>query len=281
MERNFKLVEIFADFLNTKELKKLRSPVLSIMQAGVSDEEALRILIAESEGVDCAGKDKEFFNKYFPLCLKKLDSSPYLNDEYLKKISFGDIKSGDCKLFYDSYAPYEPFVFDDIYSFFDGTLIPKIGFFENKFSFPAISENGNIWMTVTPNEINTMQPLIQKAFGKITLLGLGLGYFAFHAALSDKVEKIMVIEKNKSIIDLYDGFLKKQFLSAEKISIIEGDAYELVEKGKLPESDFVFCDLWRDVSDGVIGYKRLKKAEKNYPNTKFTYWIEKSIKFYL
>ena len=281
MNYDFRLVEIFADFLNTKDLKKLRSPVLSIMKAGVDDEEALRIMIAESQGIDTSGKDKDFFRKYFPLCLKKLDPAPYLADEYLKKVKFDDKKIGDCKLFYDSYAPYEPFVFDDIYSFFDGTLIPKVGFFDRKFSFPAISENGRIWMTVTPNEINTMRPQIERAQGNITLLGLGLGYFAFHSALNEKVEKITVIEKNRAIIDLYESLLKPQFINADKISIVEGDAYTLAEEGKLPASDFVFCDVWRDVSDGVIGYKRLKKTESVYPGVKFSYWIEKSIDFYL
>ena len=39
--------------------------------------------------------------------------------------------------------------------------------------------------------------------------------------------------------------------------------------------DYAFVDLWHDVSDGVNLYLKMKKLEKN--NTKYFYWIEKSI----
>ncbi|MNI89136.1 hypothetical protein D3C73_1465030 [compost metagenome] len=45
--------------------------------------------------------------------------------------------------------------------------------------------------------------------------------------------------------------------------------------------DFVFTDLWHDVSDGIDLYLRMKKIAAQYPDTKFTYWIEKSILCYL
>ena len=45
--------------------------------------------------------------------------------------------------------------------------------------------------------------------------------------------------------------------------------------------NFVFSDLWHDVSDGVDMYLDIKNYEKLYPNIDFEYWIEKSIKMYL
>lgn len=45
--------------------------------------------------------------------------------------------------------------------------------------------------------------------------------------------------------------------------------------------DFVFTDLWHDVSDGIDMYLKMKKYEAQNPNTVFAYWIEKSICCYL
>ena len=45
--------------------------------------------------------------------------------------------------------------------------------------------------------------------------------------------------------------------------------------------DFVFTDLWHDVSDGIDMYLKMKQYEKQSPNTTFSYWIEKSILCYL
>lgn len=51
-----------------------------------------------------------------------------------------------------------------------------------------------------------------------------------------------------------------------------------MSKGKY---DFVFTDLWHDVSDGIDMYLEMKKYEEQSPDTTFMYWIEKSILCYL
>ena len=68
----------------------------------------------------------------------------------------------------------------------------------------------------------------------------------------------------------------------EKIKIIKADAFEYARK-HMPKGkyDFVFTDLWHDVSDGIDMYLKMKKYEKQCPDTVFSYWIEKSILCYL
>ena len=41
--------------------------------------------------------------------------------------------------------------------------------------------------------------------------------------------------------------------------------------------DFAFVDLWRDISDGVELYIKMKKLEDLHEKTEFAYWIERSI----
>lgn len=77
-------------------------------------------------------------------------------------------------------------------------------------------------------------------------------------------------------------YVLPQFENAEKIKIIKADAFKYAQKyitsGKY---DFAFTDLWYDVSDGMGMYLKIKKYEKQSPNTVFTYWIEESILCYL
>ncbi|NLW47662.1 MAG: hypothetical protein GXY86_10040, partial [Firmicutes bacterium] len=67
-----------------------------------------------------------------------------------------------------------------------------------------------------------------------------------------------------------------------KVRIIKGDAFEYAQK-QMPnlKYEFVFTDLWHDVSDGIEIYLKMKEYEKLSPDTTFMYWIEKSILCYL
>lgn len=73
-----------------------------------------------------------------------------------------------------------------------------------------------------------------------------------------------------------------QFNHPEKNKIIKGDAFEYAEKEMPKENfDFVFTDLWHDVTYGLEMYLKMKNFEKLCPYTKFMYWIEKTILCYL
>ncbi len=278
MKYDFTLVKLYADFLN--ETDDIEESIREIMATGVDDLLAERLFIAEYCGLDTIGKDRVFFQKYFPISLKKLSIREYISDPYYKNISFKEQRKGNITFDNGIYRPYQPFVYDDLFVNYDGMIIPHIGFFAEEFSFPRISENGREWMTITPNEINTMKKPIAKANGRVLCLGLGLGYFTYMCSLKSNVEEIIVIEKNPILIDLFKDVLLPQFPFKEKVKLIEGDAFEFLRDTSL-SFDFVFADLWHDCGDGVDLYLELKKYENKFPNTLFTYWIEDSIKLYL
>ena len=72
----------------------------------------------------------------------------------------------------------------------EGRQIPQIGFFETEFKFPALLENDRIWMTITPNEIETMKEPVDGAFGNVLTFGLGLGYYAYMVSEKENVESV-------------------------------------------------------------------------------------------
>ena len=171
---------------------------------------------------------------------------------------------------------------NDIIQTKEGRQIPQIGFFEEEFKFPAVLENGRIWMTITPNEIETMQEAIENASGHVLAFGLGLGYYAYMVSEKENVESVTVVDCNEDVIQLFQQYILPQFKQAAKIKVINEDAFDFAKKhigeGKY---DFVFTDLWHDVSDGIDMYLNMKQYERLSPDTEFMYWIEKSMLCYL
>jgi len=122
---------------------------------------------------------------------------------------------------YETVQPMELFVTNDFHVDPQGRIFPQMGWFSGAFSFPAIREHGRVWMTVTPNEINTIQPAVQQSHGKVLTYGLGLGYYAFHALLKGDVTSVTVVEKNPQVIDVFKRLLLPFFPRQQDLHIVE------------------------------------------------------------
>lgn len=283
-EDNYKIFALLSNYLNNAPDFINKEEIDEIVKYSVSHEHAFAVILAAAFGLDIADNlnDKEFFNRYFKKMIHKLDANEYYNNPYYRNIKIPTMKIGNSELKYEQYKPFEGFVCNDIIQTNEGRQIPQIGFFESEFKFPAVLENDRIWMTITPNEIETMKEAVNQAFGKVLVYGLGLGYYAYMISEKDNVENITIVDSNEDVIHLFNKYILPQFKNAGKIKVIRADAFEYATK-HMPEGkyDFVFTDLWHDVSDGMDMYLKMKKHENANPNTKFTYWIEKSILCYL
>ena len=188
-------------------------------------------------------------------------------------------RAGAFELGYASYRPYELFVADDLRAYPDGAVLPVLGYFARPFAYPVLTENGREWMTATPNEINTIRPMAEAAHGHVLTLGLGLGYFAFHALLNPRVERVTAVERSADAIRLFRERILPAFPRPERLTILQADAFAaapaLYRSGQY---DFVFADLWHDAADGLPMYERLKQME--VPGPEYRYWIEKTLEFY-
>ncbi len=260
---NFTPRAITADMIN--ETKSL---------CNVSAEESFRILFA---GIMDVYEDRELRNGWIRKIFTRLDNEIYENDPYKKTVKFNGIRDGEWELCQDFYEPYEAFVYNDLTDDGQGRIIPKIGFFEKKYTFPTVKQSGREWMLITPNEIETMRAPISSAFGNVTTYGLGLGYFAFMASEKENVKSVTVVEKDKNVIRLFEKHILPQFPKKEKIRIVWADAIEYAKEDH--PCDFVFADIWHDPSDGCELYLKLKELER--PDTQYAYWIENTIKYYL
>ena len=213
---------------------------------------------------------------YLPRSVKILDSTPYREDAYtLAMAGVVDTVHGNWEIKNELYAPYRAVVRCEVEQTVEMREIVPLGFFPEPFPFLAVLENGNEWMTLTPVDMDTSREAIAAAHGRVITFGLGLGYYAFHASEKDEVSEVVVVERSPEVIKLFSEVLLPHFPHKEKIRIIEADAFRYAEE-QMPKEHFdvAFVDTWRDVSDGLPMYLRMKKAESKNAGTQFLYWIE-------
>lgn len=284
IEDNHKVFAYLSKYLNHAPDYIEKKEMDDLVKNGISSEYAFGIILAAAFGLDVVDNpfDKDFFNQYFIKMIHQLDANEFYQNAYYKNIKIPTIKIGNSELKYEKYKPFEGFVCNDIIQTKEGRQIPQIGFFDREFRFPAILENDRIWMTITPNEIETMKEPVDQAFGHVLTFGLGLGYYAYMVSEKENVESITIVDINEDVIHLFKKYVLPQFKNSHKIKIIKEDAFIYAEQ-HMPQAkyDFVFTDLWHDVSDGIDMYLKMKKYESLSPNTEFSYWIEKSILCYL
>ena len=204
-------------------------------------------------------------------------SNPYL--KALEKVTFDcdswSLKAKTIKAF--TLFPYE----EEYHYGSNYSLKMNLGFFDQEYSYPTLSLYDQEWMSLNPYEIRTMEIPISVAKGKVLTLGLGLGYFAYMAHLKEDVKEVHIVEMDVDLIKTFNQYLLPLFPYPEKIHIHKADAFYFVKQIKDRDYDFIFADLWHDVSDGLPAYIKLKQAFKGYCSTKIHYWIEGSVVSYL
>lgn len=119
----------------------------------------------------------------------------------------------------------------------------------------------NIWMRISPMEIESSYMFIKYAKGKIGVVGLGLGYITQELAKKVNVDEVIVYEKEQDVIDLYYS----NFESNEKIKIINKDAFEADSE----KFDYFYVDIYEyklktRVVDDYIKFNEIHKIEEYF-----------------
>ena len=211
-----------------------------------------------------------------------LDEERFLSNPYLRSIRFPNRKEGKWSLTKNYYLPYEAFLFDETKARREDLYLPKdsLGYFRKQVDYPLVEEKDHVWMSVTPYEINTMQKSIEKSHGKVLALGLGLGYFPFMALRRKEVESVVVVEKDKKVISLFEKFILPQF-PKKSFTIVEEDAYAYLKKGEAESYDTYFFDTHSTPEDAVLPYIQYLSFQKRIRNKTSSFWIEASTIVYL
>jgi len=154
--------------------------------------------------------------------------------------------------------------------------VDAIGIMDGEADYPALYENGRCWMSITPNEIVTMQAPLEEASGDVLTLGLGLGYYAYMAHLRDEVKSVTVVEREPAVIGAFEKFLLPRFDHPEKIRIVREDAVRFLLDLEDGVYSYCFADIWQDPLSGMETYLRTKAAGNRFRAMRCSYWIEES-----
>lgn len=277
-EYNFKITRLYARYLELcPELINEEMIAALTNDGSLTPKEAIVAILTEAFGLDFdrGPEDRALIREYLTPSVRMLDSERYTENPYYKNIKISNIKDGRWEYRLESYPAYRGVICHDMELHEDFREVPPLGFFPERFDFPAVLEDGNEWMTLTPVDLDTSDEAIGAAHGKVITFGLGLGYYAYMCSEKPEVDSITVVERSPDVIRLFKTYILPQFPNADKVRIVEADAFEYAEKIMPAEGfDVAFVDTWRDASDGTPMYERMKPLERLSPSTKFLYWIE-------
>ena len=195
-------------------------------EADPSGELPAEILYAAFMAGFCGiSEDDTTINGYFQDAVHCLETRKYRDNPYLENIIFPDTATRHWKFTHYSYRPYEAFICNDIDIDKNLREVPQIGFFRERFAYPAVEQDGREWMAVKPSEIETMRAPIEEAMGRVVTFGLGLGYFAYMVSEKPDVTSLDIVERSEEAIALFERHILPQFPNKEKIRIIRSDAF--------------------------------------------------------
>ena len=275
--RNYRVTRMYAEYLERYPDLITAEMVNALTEGGeITVEEALVAILSEIFGLDFAiDEDRAIIMNYLTPSVRILDGEKYRSNPYYQNIKIENIRDGDWEFKLEHYPAYRGVIASDMIINSDFTEIPPLGFFTERFDFPAVLEGGNEWMTLTPVDLDTSEEAIARAHGRVVTFGLGLGYYAYMVSEKSEVESITVVERSEEIIRLFRTYILPQFPNRHKVNIVCSDAFLYAEKVMPSENfDVAFVDTWRDASDGEPMYMRMKPLEKLNTGTEFIYWIE-------
>ena len=130
-----------------------------------------------------------------------------------------------------------------------------------------IGDKWRDWMVDSPYEWFAMGEYAIRAMPPNVLVGgLGLGLILHHLTLRKDIEKIVVVELSKEIIEMISPYVPKD----DRIEIIQGNFFEVIPKLVSERNIFntVIVDIWAgDPYNYIEDFKKaLALLYSNYPN---------------
>lgn len=110
--------------------------------------------------------------------------------------------------------------------------------------FVRLLHNGSVVMSDTDMEKRTNANFVRNAHGKVLIGGLGIGLILLAIQDKPEVEKIVVVEKHKEVIDL----VKDQLPLNGKVEVVNADVWEYTPTEKF---NTIYMDIWNYINTDV------------------------------
>lgn len=140
-----------------------------------------------------------------------------------------DGKSGDYELSHFEIGE------NNLYAMFHGIPCGK---------FVRLIHRGEVVMSDTDMEKRTNANFVRNAHGKVLIGGLGIGLILLAIQDKPEVEKIVVVEKHREVIDL----VKDQLPLNEKVEVVNADVWKYTPAEKF---NTIYMDIWNYINTDV------------------------------
>ena len=160
---NFRLTNMYAQYLE-RYPEVITEEMIHELCNGtdITVKEALVALLCEIFGLDDArgGEDRRLIREYITPSVRVLDTKRYTENPYYKNVAPEAKRIGACEIKWEYYPAFRAAVCDDMIIGDDFSEVAPIGYFTEGFHFPAVLEDGNEWMTLTPVDLDTCDEAI-------------------------------------------------------------------------------------------------------------------------
>lgn len=262
-------------------------------------EEAMAHLLCAAMGLHLENPDnQQFFQQWLLPSLHCLSAENCGQVPYMTLLAgAGPAAVGSVELSQEECPACRLFPCGDLQLSPQGVLHAPMGFCRSAFRYPSLKQHGREWMTLSPNEIITMEEPLRDLHGHVLVYGLGIGYYAYQALCTPAVQQVTVVENDADVIALFKKYIlplwpgqspeEMPFGSSYHFSIVRDDAFRHAESTGFAcedglRADVVFTDIWHDAADGQPLYQRMRALEHCGDGyVEFRYWIEPTLKYYL
>jgi hypothetical protein len=96
------------------------------------------------------------------------------------------------------------------------------------FELPILDKGGDIWMSLTPMEVESHLVHAALAHGDVLVCGLGMGYIVYKMLQNPNVTSITVVECCSDLIELVDDMHEGDWMKDPRVTVVHGDALTYV-----------------------------------------------------
>lgn len=273
---NLELLKRLRIFFNDNPRQVTLDMIKDVERMGVGEDYAYASLLCNFLDLD-----DSFIDRYLVMMLKKEKVDKYINNPFYQKMNIAPTRVGRYDIDYHYIEDYELFKHDEIYEYFDGRLLPQIGYFDEALKCLSITTGERVVYQYNPYLVNALTLPIEEAKGSVYCFGLGIGYFAYMAHLKEDVKKVTIFEENKDLISLFNELILDKFDYKEKIKVVHASPLPyLKNKNNKISANYVFINCWKDLETGVREYPKYKKACDARSKMNVDYFLKTSIELY-
>lgn len=138
-------------------------------------------------------------------------------------------------------------------------------------TLPALVRGGDVWMSLSPVEMESQEIGIALSHGHVVVMGMGMGWAAVVAALRDEVTRVTVVERDDDVLAIHrelNLFAQLPEAARAKLRIVQGDALEWRADAPV---DLLMPDIWLPlVSDGRV--EEVRRMQANVKARSIYFW---------